>query len=488
MNQEANASTVNDCSLNFGNLCIDEDNNSGGIAVQGGLIEIPQCSDQNPARNILSPGLCHTNFEIKHGISPSIIVIGGGFAGIAAARALHDAKFQVTVLESRDRIGGRVHTDYSFGFPVDMGASWLQGASNKNPLSPLIGRLQLKLYRTSGDDSVLYDHDLERYALFDMDGNQVANDLVSKVSVIFESILEETDLVRDIISRDMTISRAISLVFERRPDLRLDGLAHKILQWCLSRMEGWFAADANTISLESWHDEELLPGGHCIMVEGYLPVIRKLAKDLDIQLGHRVTKVAREENQVTVTVEDGRTFLTDAAIVAVPLGVLKSGRIQFEPRLPDWKEEAMNDLGIGIENKIVLLFSEVFWPNVEFLGVVAETCYLCSYFLNLHKATGHPVLVYMPAGQLARDIEKIYDTVGRPHDLYKKLRIPVEYLFFAGEATSFEFSGSAHGAYSSGLKAADDCRMLFREKYGEFDLYNPAIVGEETVGLLITRK
>lgn len=86
--------------------------------------------------------------------SPSVIVIGGGMAGISAARALHDASFQVpemkfvnakhiqvcntvdwlcrilncpdqvVLLESRDRVGGRVHTDYSFGFPIDLGASW----------------------------------------------------------------------------------------------------------------------------------------------------------------------------------------------------------------------------------------------------------------------------------------------------------------------------------------------------------------------------
>lgn len=84
--------------------------------------------------------------------TPSAIVIGGGFAGLAAADALRNAsfevlfnanlgqvsywwynglihfkcsEFQVILLESRDRIGGRVHTDYSFGFPVDLGASWL---------------------------------------------------------------------------------------------------------------------------------------------------------------------------------------------------------------------------------------------------------------------------------------------------------------------------------------------------------------------------
>ncbi|CAI9089887.1 OLC1v1024538C1 [Oldenlandia corymbosa var. corymbosa] len=477
----------------------------------------------------LQRGLCNSNVE---GRSPSVIVIGSGFAGIAAARALHDAAFQVTLLESRDRIGGRVHTDYSFGFPVDLGASWLHGVCNENPLAPVIGRLGLPLYRTSGDNSVLYDHDLESYALFDMEGNQVAQDLVSKVGVTFESILKETNLVREESNGDMPISRAISLVFERRPDLRLEGLAHKVLQWYLCRMEGWFAADADTISLQSWDKEELLPGGHGLMVRGYLPVINTLAKGLDIRLGQRVTKVVRRYHGVKVTVEDGRTFVADAAIVAVPLGVLKSNRIQFEPRLPDWKEEAINDLGIGIENKIILRFSEVFWPNVEFLGVVAETSYECSYFLNLHKATGHPVLVYMPAGQLARDIEKMsdesaamfactqlkrilpnaskpiqflvshwgtdentlgsysYDTVGKPHELYEKLRIPVDNLFFAGEATSFEFPGSVHGAYSTGLKAAEDCRMRVLERYGELDLFHPVMGGEETsfsVPLLISR-
>lgn len=110
-----------------------------------------------------------------------------------------------------------------------------------------------------------------------------------------------------------------------------------------------------------------------------------------------------------MTVEGGKTFAADAAVITVPLGVLKSNRIKFEPKLPDWKEAAIADLGVGIENKIILHFGNVFWPNVEFLGVVADTTYGCSYFLNIHKAAGHPVLVYMPAGQLARDIEKMSD-------------------------------------------------------------------------------
>ncbi|XP_044480453.1 polyamine oxidase 2-like [Mangifera indica] len=475
--------------------------------------------------------LCHSKAERRQARSPSVIVIGGGMAGVAAARALNVASFKVVLLESRNRLGGRVHTDHSFGFPIDLGASWLHGVCNENPLAPVIGKLGLPLYRTSNDNSVLYDHDLESYALFDMDGNKVPPEVVTKVGEVFEIILAETGKVREEFSEDKSIGHTISIVFERRPELRLEGLAHKVLQWYLCRMEGWFAADADSISVKTWDKEILLPGGHGLMVRGYLPVINSLAKGLDIRLGCRVTKIDRHCNGVKVTVEDGTTFVADAAIVAVPLGVLKARAIKFEPRLPNWKEAAIDNLGVGIENKIVLHFDKVFWPNVEFLGVVAETSYGCSYFLNLHKATGHPVLVYMPAGQLAKDIEKMsdeaaakftfmqlkkilpdasvpinylvshwgtdvnslgsysYDTVGNSDDLYEILRIPVDNLFFAGEATSISFPGSVHGAYLTGLMAAEDCRMRVLERYGELDLFQPVMgeVSPLSVPLLISR-
>lgn len=100
------------------------------------------------------PGNLSSSFGRHCSSVPSVIVIGGGISGIAAARVLHNASYkvfvcytivlnlvnlrrsccvvidlsfclvQVLLLESRDRLGGRIHTDYSFGCPVDMGASW----------------------------------------------------------------------------------------------------------------------------------------------------------------------------------------------------------------------------------------------------------------------------------------------------------------------------------------------------------------------------
>ena len=112
---------------------------------------------------------------------------------------------------------------------------------------------------------------------------------------------------------------------------------------------------------------------------------------------------------MVVTVEGGRNFVADAAIITVPIGILKANLIEFKPKLPDWKVNAISDIGVGNENKIALRFDDVFWPNVELLGIVAPTSYACGYFLNLHKATGYPILVYMTAGSSACGLEKLSD-------------------------------------------------------------------------------
>ncbi|KAH7283152.1 hypothetical protein KP509_35G064300 [Ceratopteris richardii] len=347
--------------------------------------------------------------EKSRSSSLPIVVIGAGIAGLGAARRLHEAGFQVTILESRDRIGGRIDTNYEFGFPVDMGASWLHGACAQNPLTPLIASLHLPLYQTSGENSVLYDHDLESYALFDMDGHQVPPDLVTKVGNVFEQLVEEIKKLLGGTTEDISVRKAIEIVLERRPDLRLQGLCQKVMQWYICRLEGWFAADADNISASFWIEEELLGGGHGLMIKGYAPVVQALAEGLNIHLNCRVKHIQRKFGEVEVTAEDNRVWKASAAIVCVPLGVLKADLIKFEPPLPDWKMAALDEMGVGKENKIALYFKEACWPNVDFLGIVATTSYGCSYFLNLHKATGHPVLVYMPAGQLADDIERLSD-------------------------------------------------------------------------------
>ena len=61
-----------------------------------------------------------------------VVVVGAGMAGLAAARRLADEGVEVTVLEARERIGGRMWTDTSLGVPIDLGAAWIHGTDG-NP-------------------------------------------------------------------------------------------------------------------------------------------------------------------------------------------------------------------------------------------------------------------------------------------------------------------------------------------------------------------
>uniref|UniRef100_M8B2L7 Putative polyamine oxidase 4 n=1 Tax=Aegilops tauschii TaxID=37682 RepID=M8B2L7_AEGTA len=126
-------------------------------------------------------GLLLPTIEMRCASPPSVIVIGSGISGIAVAHVLSNSSFEVTVLESIDRIGGHVHTDYSFGCPIDMGASCC--------------------------------------SLFDKNGLAVPMEIAAKVGVIFEKILKEKVKPRDEQEHDMRLEQAISMVLERHPDL-----------------------------------------------------------------------------------------------------------------------------------------------------------------------------------------------------------------------------------------------------------------------------
>ena len=77
----------------------------------------------------------------------SVLIIGAGMAGLAAARSLTDAGWPVRVIEARDRIGGRVYTNRDWGAPLEMGASWIHGTTD-NPLMDLAQKAQARLVPT----------------------------------------------------------------------------------------------------------------------------------------------------------------------------------------------------------------------------------------------------------------------------------------------------------------------------------------------------
>src|SRR5688572_22159316 len=112
-----------------------------------------------------------------------VIVVGAGAAGLAAAGALHAAGARVTVLEARDRIGGRIHTDRTtFGIPVELGAQYVQGKRGDRSVNPV-----WKMAQDNGWKAIPYSSDAAEVV---REGKDVDSAELTRRYEAFESFVE----------------------------------------------------------------------------------------------------------------------------------------------------------------------------------------------------------------------------------------------------------------------------------------------------------
>ena len=86
-----------------------------------------------------------------------VIVVGSGISGLAAANRLDARGARVTVLEAKDRIGGRLYTDNASAAPFEVGAGWIHGTSRENPIKQLANKIKAETFITDDSNCVLFD-------------------------------------------------------------------------------------------------------------------------------------------------------------------------------------------------------------------------------------------------------------------------------------------------------------------------------------------
>ena len=104
----------------------------------------------------------------------------------------------------------------------------------------------------------------------------------------------------------------------------------------------------------------------------------------------------------------GKIYEGDHLIVTLPLGVLKSGDVMFDPPLPKSKLAAIERLGISYLDKLFLEFEEVFWdPQVDLFNIIQDDWTLIVNCYKLH--TRKPVLQLFNYGKQCQKYGKYSD-------------------------------------------------------------------------------
>ena len=128
------------------------------------------------------------------------IVIGAGMSGAQAVRSLYDAGYAVTVLEARTRTGGRIHTDRTTGIPVDLGASWIHGGGQTNPVKQAVDRFGIGTVATSADSLMR----------FTAQGQAIADKTVERSNEAFKTLERNVAKKRiESLQSDETLEAAI---------------------------------------------------------------------------------------------------------------------------------------------------------------------------------------------------------------------------------------------------------------------------------------
>lgn len=277
-----------------------------------------------------------------------VLVVGAGAAGLMAARELSKEGKQVTVLEARDRIGGRICplSAEEFGYSAQGGAEFMHGDA---PVSRA-------LFTEAG---ITLAHATEWWDVRDGEPSLVEHgshiDKVSPQDALLQKTLRE-------LAEDMTVADFLAAYFP--------GDAYADLRFSVTqRVEQYDAADLSRASTFALRDEMLDAGGwqqHSLK-EGYGKMLQFLqgeciTQNVRIETGVQVCLIDFGGTEVSVHTTGGSVYVAERVILTVPVPLIEG--IEYRPALPA-KIAAARNIGFGPVLKALLRFKTKWWSGIR---------------------------------------------------------------------------------------------------------------------------
>ena len=395
-------------------------------------------------------------------------VVGAGAAGLVAARELVRAGLTVRVFEARGRVGGRAWTDVeTFGVPIDRGCAWLHCA-DRNPWTAYA--------REQGFTVVQRSPDWQRH----IGRGPLSPERRARWDAAWERA-EGAIEAAGRAGRDVPASDVVP------KDLEFRTLFDAIMSWAM----GVDTVELSTADYAAYDDTDV----NWAVREGLGAVVASAARGLDVVLDCPVLAIDWSRPRVRVTTGQG-TVECRAVVVTVPTTVLARGTPRFSPALPLAYDEAFTGLTLGVANKVFVDVEPGALPFTATTHIVASDTTTRTASVTVRPA-GHPLLLVFFGGAYAQELEGAgaLESVARDElvrlfgsDVGRGIRgmtatawlsdpwargsysaarpgfarcrtvlaAPVaDRVFFAGEACPPAAYGAIHGAWASGVDAAD---------------------------------
>lgn len=406
-----------------------------------------------------------------------VAVIGAGSAGIAAGRRLAEAGVSFVLLEARERAGGRTWTVDKNGYPLDLGGEWLHSA-DRNVLAGIA--------ETQG------------YALYHR-----RPDWTTRLRNSGATPVEEQDWVAEREAHYWAIHRAAQQPEDRAasslltPGGRWNTLFNATSTW-------GNAVELDKLSVKD-NDRYEDSGVNWRVERGYGMLLAALAEKLPVAFGAPVSQIDHRGRDIVIDSARGR-LLARRLVVCVPTSILAAEALIFDPVLPR-KLDAANGLPLGLANKLFFSFTgrmdeldeagDIFLvgstARLETMSYQARPfgrpliqCFFGGEFAAGLEREGFAAMAAFAADELAalrgssirKELAPLagsswradpyargsysYARPGHADDRAALARPVDGRLFFAGEATSPNFFSTVHGAYESGLRAAEEALHSLR--------------------------
>jgi monoamine oxidase len=413
---------------------------------------------------------------------PDVIIIGAGASGLSAAKQLARLGLSYIVIEGSHRIGGRAYSEeIAPDVWFDLGCSYLH-QGDTNPFVTIADELGVIIGKDKGD--LISDDKLRIYNKGISLNPGERDAFFSYQNECYAAVHASVDRGEDVAVSDL---------------LDLD---HKYAMTNANMMAANYAQDIDQVS--ALDVASFAEGPDVPILNGYGNLVAAWAGDIPVSLN---TKVERIENSSTgVSVETTRgTMQARTVLSTVSNGILTSGEIEFSPALPDWKIEAVLGLPIGTLNKVCVHFDkDVFGSGgrgfhtncdedagsggfeASVMGQNTAVVFIggrhAIWLEKQGQQASHEYAVDQVAEVFGNEIRKhVTRSIatawttdpwtrgsyscplpGQGHQRVELARPIEDRLFFAGEATTVGDHACCHGAFSSGIRAAQEIADSFK--------------------------